>query len=359
MRLKMIRKLRPTWFGVLALVLALLGPGSLVGCTSSAAGSADSTSSGAANSGAGSAGSSTVYPAPDSITSSTVNTTGTNSAFPDLASGTVSSRKVVFTYNYSLESTEMSATIAALQTAVNQSGGYVESSNYSGRQNSEEYSYVNLTCRIPVDAVPAFQQAIEAAGHVVQKSEAGQDITDQYFDTEGRLTVLTAERDRLLAMMNTTGSMSDMLQLEQQLTQVLTEIESLTGTLQKYDTLVDLATFTITINQVQELTPISDDSFSAQVAQAWSDSVAISVNVLKGLLFALIFLAPYLVTIVVILLVVLLLVRHHRRKHPKMPPRRPPLPSELLNYPPPIVAQSAATNPGPTSPLAPKESDPD
>ena len=230
-------------------------------------------------------------------------------------------RKVIYVYNYQLETTEMDATVAALESAIKTSGGYVESSNYSGRDKSDQYSYVTLTCRVPVSAVDGFQRAIEDAGHVTSKNEQGQDVTDAYFDTEAHLVVLQAQEERLLELLETSGDLSDLLEIERELARVRTEIEQLTGTLQKYDQLVDLATFNITVYNVSEYSPDIEETFGARLARSAQDSLRIALGVLQALVIMLVYMAPYLLFIGLVVFVILLVVRSRRRRKAKRQPQ--------------------------------------
>ena len=204
------------------------------------------------------------------------------------------SRKVIFNYNYELETTDMSTTLDSLEATVLSRGGYVENARYSGRANNGQYSYAVLTYRLPVDSVADFKETIEASGHVRAKNEQGQDITDEYFDVEAHLNVLQVQEARLLDLLEKSGDLSDLLQIERELARVRTEIELLTGTLQKYDNLVEMTTFTITVYNISEYTATDDDAFGAQVKKAILDSLNIALKALQGLIIFLIYALPYL-----------------------------------------------------------------
>ena len=229
----------------------------------------------------------------------------------------VSKRKVIYNSDYTLETLDMSATLSALETALSSCGGFVANSDYNGRGNDGQYRYATIVCRVPVSAVGRFKDAVEAAGHVTNKSEYGNDITDSYFDVEARLNALTVQEERLLELLEESGSLSDLLEVERELARVRTEIERLTGTLRMYDDLVDLATFTINVRNVTELTPTEELTFWQKVGDAFSNSWAVARKILNALLFALIYLFPYLIVAGVVLLIILLARRNKKKKAKK------------------------------------------
>ena len=256
------------------------------------------------------------------------------------------SRKVIFTYKYQLETTTMDVTLAALETAIQASGGYIENANYSGRKAGDQYAYATLTCRIPTASVAAFRKTIEANGNVRAKSEEGRDITDEYYDVEARLTVLYSQEERLLDLLGQRGALSDLLEIERELNRVRTEIERLTGTLKKYDGLVDYATFTIEIYNVSEYTiePPEEETFFEQLKRSFIDSMEIALDVLQGLLIALVYILPYAVVIGLVVFICIRIARARRRKNPAKPPR-----PKQPKYAPPVPAAYYAPVPPPGS----------
>ncbi|MDR2957648.1 MAG: DUF4349 domain-containing protein [Coriobacteriales bacterium] len=248
-------------------------------------------------------------------------------------------RKVIYSYDYSLETTEMDATLSALESAVQGFGGYIEQANYSGRDTGDQYSNATLTCRIPIASIGKFKLEIENAGQVTTKNEQGVDITEEYIDIETRLLVLKTQEERLLVLLEQSGNLSDLLEIERELARIRTEIEQLTGSLQKLNNLVDLATFIIRVRNVTSYSPKSEEPYLAQLRYATQDSLNTALGVLKALLIMLVYAAPYLIVFGLLLLVILLIVRHRskvkkRRQHKAMsappylsanPPTSPPL----------------------------------
>ena len=226
------------------------------------------------------------------------------------------SRKVIFSYNYELETTDMDVTLSALESSVQASGGYIENASYSGRAENDQYSVARLTCRIPTSSVGEFRRSIESAGHVRAKSEYGQDVTDVYFDTEAHLNSLIIQEERLLELLEQSGNLSDLLEIERELARVRTDIEYLTGTLNKYDNLIDLTTFSINVYNVSEYTPPVDETFWTRLGRSALDSLQSALGVAQNLVIVLVYLLPYLVVGGLIALVIILIVRNRRKKRP-------------------------------------------
>ena len=253
-------------------------------------------------------------------------------------SAVADARKVIYGTDYQLETTDMDAILLTLESAIKANGGFIEKSNYSGLENSNQFNRATLTCRIPVSSVDAFKEAVEAAGHVTAKTEVGRDVTDTYFDTEARVTVLQAEEARLLELLDVSGSLSDLLQVERELTRVRTEIELLQGSLKKFDNLIELATVAITIKNVSEYTPDEEKTFIEQLGEAAINSLRIALAVIQTLLIVLVYMLPYLVVAGAVVFIILWLRKRIRKtRRAKQLTMYPPLsqPQSNTAYPPP------------------------
>lgn len=252
------------------------------------------------------------------------------------------SRKIIVTANFQLEAEDFAAASQALLDAVNNGGGYVESMRESGGEtNRGDGSY---TVRIPVEAMDSFAQELEKIGTVTQRSQNSNDITDAYYDVDARLRAKRTQHARILALMEKAETLSDLLQLEQELASVEAEIDQLAGTQKRYDDQVEYATVTVWLRQTT-LSQVGAPSFAYEALNALRDSLSVGVSILRGLAIALIWLAPYLIVAAVVITVVLLATRKKRRARkqakaalpqpiaPQGVPTAPPLPRTDGNKP--------------------------
>ena len=182
--------------------------------------------------------------------------------------------KIIYTANLSLESKDYDTARAALDAALNDAGGYLESSSeYSDVGSSRS---VNLTFRVPEENYQSFLDAVAQAGNVTYKSQQADDVTTQYMDVETRLANLEAQRTRLQELQAQADNLSDLLQIETSLTDVQSQIESWQSQLDWYSNQVQQCTVYVNLNEVQNYTP-TDESFLGSVgaafAQGWSNFV--------------------------------------------------------------------------------------
>ena len=170
-------------------------------------------------------------------------------------------RKIIYTADLSLESTEFDSASSALLDALAQAGGYVQSSESGG---STEYGrWVRWSLRVPADQYRSFLTAAENSASRTSLSESTEDVTADYVDVEARLNSLEELRAQA-------ANLEDLLAIENQLTQVQYQIESYTGQKRVLDDQITYSTVNVYLDEVKVLSPTST-SFGSRIARAFTE----------------------------------------------------------------------------------------
>ena len=176
---------------------------------------------------------------------------------------TADSAKIIYTANLTLETRDYDTARAALDAALSDADGYMESS--SEYTNTDSTRSVSLTLRVPQDSYKSFLAAAAQSGSVTYQNQQAEDITTRYMDTEARLASLTAQRTRLQELQAQADTLADLLEIESSLSDVQYQIESWQSQLDWYSNQVSCCTVYITLNEVETLTPTST-SFGRKAA---------------------------------------------------------------------------------------------
>ena len=232
-------------------------------------------------------------------------------------------RKLIRTYDISVETLEFDEFVSALTSEVSALGGYIESSSVNG--NSYNYShnrYANFSCRIPADKVSVFLNTVNGLGNVTYSYENTTDVTLNYVDTEARIKSLQTEYDRLLELLAEADSIDTIILLEQRITDVRYQIESYTSQLRTYDNLVDFSTVTLGVSEVKRVTSgeketvwerISSD-FGDNIYDIWIDAQDFFVWFVASI--------PYFIIWAIVIAAIVLISRLFLRKCPKWQERK-------------------------------------
>ena len=205
---------------------------------------------------------------------------------------TTDASKIIYTANLTLESKDYDAAQDALNAALSEAGGYLESSNESTYTGSSRN--LSLTLRVPQANYQSFLEAAAAAGNLVNKSEQAEDVTSQYMDLEARLENLTAQRTRLQELQASADNLSDLLEIESSLSDVQYQLESYQSQLDWYSQQVECCTVNISLEEVQTYTP-TDESFGSQIVDAFHNGLSDFLTGLQNLTVTLVMLWPVLV----------------------------------------------------------------
>ena len=170
---------------------------------------------------------------------------------------TAGDRKLIWRANLSIETTAFDDAIALLEPRTAEFGGWVESSELQGSSRYDSSRYGWYTLRIPAERLNDYLNGAGDLGTVLSSSRSSEEITDQYYDAQAHLTALQTQEERLLALLEQANDLESIIKLEEALTEVRYEIEDLTGTLKRYDSLVDMATVSLSIQEVSSTSPVS------------------------------------------------------------------------------------------------------
>ena len=222
-------------------------------------------------------------------------------------------RKLIYTVSITLETLEYEDTLPALKARCTGAGGYIENASESGiNLYSSGKRSATLTMRIPAANLDAFVNDVSLMGNVISNSRGTQDITDTYYDTDAHLKSLQLQEQRYLALLEKADTMEDIITIEQALSNVRYQIESLTGTLQRFDSQVEYSTVTVYLQEVGETTPAEPENFWQRIGNAFTSSIKALWKFAKWCVVALVTVLPFLAIPGLVALVVLWIV--HRRK---------------------------------------------
>ncbi|MBT6254102.1 DUF4349 domain-containing protein [Candidatus Uhrbacteria bacterium] len=154
--------------------------------------------------------------------------------------------------------------------------GFTENSNSGEYPSGERHGY--LTIRVPSSNYDAAVFDIrELALKIVDESSSAQDVTEQYTDLETRLSVAQEEESAYLALLDRANDVSDLLQVQRELSNVRVRIESLQGQIKYLDNQTDLSTITITLEEETSINiPTKTFRFASTVREAFRGAVSVA-----------------------------------------------------------------------------------
>lgn len=246
---------------------------------------------------------------------------GTTTAASDKAT---MEQKLIKTVNMSVETEELNSLLENISAQVDSLGGYVQSRNvYNGSAYSGSRSRnAELTIRIPAANLDGFVGKVKDMSNITSANEQVEDVTLSYVAVESRMNALQTEHDRLLELLAQAETMSDLLEVEARLTQVVSELESVTSQLRVLQNRVDYATVELYIREVQVLTVVDEETVWQRMTRGFGENLKGLGNGIVEFVIFLVVSLPYLVPLGAVVTLVVVLIRRGkaRKKVLKNPP---------------------------------------
>jgi hypothetical protein len=191
----------------------------------------------------------------------------------------LSDRKIIETRDIYMETLDFDITTRNVESLVYNNLGYIESSNVSGLgydDGDKEYNprYAHYTLRVPAEYYEGFVETLLTYGYVTNNNVNMQDVTAQFLDLEARIETLTIQEERLLALLDQSARLEDILELERELADVRYDIESYTTYLNELDNRVSFSTVYLEVREVFEIKEIEEApvTFGERVGKGFKDA---------------------------------------------------------------------------------------
>ena len=138
-----------------------------------------------------------------------------------------SDRQLIVEARISLEVGEIDATVRQVEALADQRGGWVESAEIFGEAG---YRSASLRVRVPADRLDNAMDALRGLGRVTDEGISSTDVTERLIDNEARLTAWYAQEERLVTLLENAPTVEDIIQIEQRIAQVRSDIEHVEAT---------------------------------------------------------------------------------------------------------------------------------
>jgi len=209
-------------------------------------------------------------------------------------------RMLIFTGDARIETKDFDQSRAGIESALQAAGGYVQDSELMGDGSEGNFRTYRAVMRIPYAEFHNFMGGINDFGNVLSRNTSGNDVTDRFFDNEARIAILEVEEGELLEIMTHAQTLSEIFTVRDRISEVRTEIERLRGTNILTENQVALSTVTITLVEVQTITPPVEDGFFTRAGHTFSSSWSAFVSFVQGIVLVVIAVLPFLVAFVAI-----------------------------------------------------------
>lgn len=172
-------------------------------------------------------------------------------------------------------------------------GGFVFSSITYTEENLQ---YAQITLRVPADRFDETIADLRTAPYVVEverEESSSQDVSAEFVDNESRLTALEETQRRYLALLSEADTVDEILRLENELTDVRSQIETIKGRQNYLSEMTSFSTVTVTLEPENGTQNDPDDGMAVTriFESAWDRSIGALAGIAEAVIVIAIFAA--------------------------------------------------------------------
>lgn len=189
---------------------------------------------------------------------------------------------VIRTATLQIVAKDFSTVRESVETIVTSAAGFLDRLTVTG--DGTRARVLRGSLRIPGDQLNAVLAKLRPLGQVLEDTQAAQDVTDQLVDLDARLASARATERRLIDLLqNRTGRLSDVLEVEREVTRVRLDIERLDAEKANMTRRVAYATVDLTISEERKETIAGPLSLTTRLKVAALDGVEAALDTVAAI----------------------------------------------------------------------------
>lgn len=201
-------------------------------------------------------------------------------------------RKITRNVSIVLVLPEVEEAVAKIEELIKGTAGYIQEASI---WEDNRQMRGTLILRVPAGNLDQVLPRIEALGQLERKSVTGNDVTEEYYDTEARKKTLEKQEKRLLELMDRAKTVKEMLEIENELARIRGEIESFQARIKVLDNLTSLATVSIELRSPRGISSggTLKDPLGQRLKAGWALGLNSMIGFVEGVLILVVMLIPY------------------------------------------------------------------
>ena len=170
-----------------------------------------------------------------------------------------------------------------------------------------------LVLRIPAERFDRAFAEVSQLGEVRASQVTGTDVTAEFIDHQARLRILKSRREVIFGLYDQATTISQTLQLENELNQVQLEIDQIQGQLKYLNAQTSISTLKVAMSETEpDAAALTGSEEAPSLGDAWNSATDGFLGVLSAMIVGLGYLIPIAIVVGAVYLVVTLVRRRDR-----------------------------------------------
>lgn len=226
--------------------------------------------------------------------------------------------KIIKTGNIYSSTNDYGKFVDDITSKIESLGGFIENNNTQVYQvyENDKLMHGNLKIRIPKEKFDETVRYIEETSEVRSKNISEADATKEYYEKDNKVKNLEAQEQKLRELFEKAATVEEMLQIENELGRIRTEIDSLNISIEDIDDRVSMSTISLEVEEVREagFNLKSEEGIWKRSADGFINTVNRIARGAENLVVHFISLSPVLVPVIIIFIILLIKMKKHQKR---------------------------------------------
>ncbi len=204
--------------------------------------------------------------------------------------------KIIYTGNMVVEVNKYDEARQMIGVIVEESQSFIQSEEVRiSERGGYEYYTSDYKIRVPVAQYQSVMQKLKEIGSVKYSVQQASNITYEYRDIQGNIEQLNIQKQRLLSLYQQTSKISELIEIENELTRLNTQIKDYENMLINYDREVEYSTIQLSISEIVSENALVNPfaNLGKKIKEAFVNSINALTTVLVFLFLLLIKILPF------------------------------------------------------------------
>lgn len=232
-------------------------------------------------------------------------------------------RKLTYIVDLAMETYAYETDYNGLYALLKSNGGFVYSEDSSGtppQKYGDAGRHTWITVKVPTEKLDAFLSGLSENYSVTSKTISMEDFTDKYFDVETRISLLEQQYAKYEGYLEKAANIEEILQLEEAMSDILYELDTLKGSKRSMDDKVVYSTVNITLEELVRPTDVESKktkTFGDRIADAFNSTLEGLGSFFENFAVFIVGAAPVLIILAIAGLIAFIIYKSTKRKKSK------------------------------------------
>lgn len=241
-----------------------------------------------------------------SLDKTTYDRTIAGEALPEEVGQSIIDEKIIKTAYLSIKASNVSKSYDNTLNMVREYDAIILNSNISRYTDTDE---AEILVKVKPQYFMTVLDELASIGKIEAKSITEEDVSEEYFDIQARLTNARKVQDRLYSILNRANKVEDILKVEKEIERIGEKIEVLEGKIKYFDSMVDYSRISITIYSTKR--PFID---MGSIGRGFGNAVKYAVHVFFLIIWFVIIIIPIAAMVFILRPAVVFIARRFKKK---------------------------------------------